>query len=156
MTKKKTHDYISNKELLAEVIRCKQKGVCSDVLGQYFITLAKRYSGHWRFSGYSYKDEMASDAILTLVTYWDRFNEEKSDNPFAYYTQICTNAFIQYISKEKRQSDVKNSLIAENGGEAMGWGEIDMDDGDVSEVYDSRHEVETLEPREQNPEDDVV
>ena len=37
----------------------------------------------------------------------DNFNPEKTDNPFAYFTQIAWNAFIRRIHKEKKQTYIK-------------------------------------------------
>ena len=47
------------------------------------------------------------------------FNPEKSNNPFAYFTQIIYYAFIRRIQKEKKQQDVKAKLIATSGTEMM-------------------------------------
>ena len=47
------------------------------------------------------------------------FNPEKSNNPFAYFTQIIYYAFIRRIQKEKKQQDVKAKLIANSGTEMM-------------------------------------
>jgi DNA-directed RNA polymerase specialized sigma24 family protein len=58
--------------------------------------------------GYSYKDEMIADAIENCVSAAHSFDPEKSNNPFAYFTQIAWNAFIRRISKEKKQAYIKH------------------------------------------------
>ena len=47
------------------------------------------------------------------------FDPDKSDNPFAYFTQIIYYAFIRRIQKEKKQMQVKAKIIANAGVENM-------------------------------------
>ena len=54
---------------------------------------------------------MISDGIENCLQYVHNFNPEKSNNPFAYFTQIIYYAFLRRIQKEKKQSHVKNKLI---------------------------------------------
>ena len=61
------------------------------------------------------------------------FNPEKSNNPFAYFTQIIYYAFIRRIQKEKKQQDVKAKVIANSGVELM----MDSLEGDDA-VYKSQ------------------
>ena len=49
----------------------------------------------------------------------DNFNPDKSNNPFAYFTQIIYYAFIRRIQKEKKQIQIKSKLIANTGVENM-------------------------------------
>lgn len=39
------------------------------------------------------------------------FNPDKSNNPFAYITTIMSNAFIGYITKQKKHSQIKKDLF---------------------------------------------
>jgi DNA-directed RNA polymerase specialized sigma24 family protein len=57
---------------------------------------------------YTYRDEMVADAIENCVSAAHSFDPDKSNNPFAYFTQIAWNAFIRRIQKEKKQSYVKH------------------------------------------------
>ena len=41
------------------------------------------------------------------MTYFRNFDETKSKNPFAYFTQIIYYAFLRRIQKEKKQTYVK-------------------------------------------------
>jgi DNA-directed RNA polymerase specialized sigma24 family protein len=51
--------------------------------------------------------EMVSDGIENCLQYIHNFNPEKSQNPFAYFTQIIWYAFLRRISKEKKQMYIK-------------------------------------------------
>ena len=44
----------------------------------------------------------------------DRFDPEKSSNPFAYFTQIIYYAFVRRITKEKKQQAIKEKLLKES------------------------------------------
>ena len=50
--------------------------------------------------------------IENCLQYIHNFNPEKSNNPFAYFTQIIYYAFIRRIQKEKKQAHVKHQLIS--------------------------------------------
>jgi DNA-directed RNA polymerase specialized sigma24 family protein len=62
---------------------------------------------------------MISDGIENCLQYMDNFNPDKSNNPFAYFTQIIYYAFIRRIQKEKKQIQIKSKLIANTGVENM-------------------------------------
>ena len=79
---------------------------------------------------------MISDGIENCVQYIKNFDPEKSNNPFAYFTQIIYYAFIRRIQKEKKQLYVKYktmdsfSTLGENT-------EISEHDGETQYVYDT-------------------
>ena len=57
---------------------------------------------------------MISDGIENCLTYLDNFNPDKSNNPFAYFTQIIYYAFVRRIQKEKKQVIIKQRMIQES------------------------------------------
>ena len=116
MAKKK--NYVNNKDLLAALIEYKSKCVeaeeCGDknpqvpdYFGKCIMLIAQRLATRPNFSGYMYKEEMVSDGIENCLQYIHNFNPEKSQNPFAYFTQIIWYAFLRRISKEKKQMYIK-------------------------------------------------
>jgi DNA-directed RNA polymerase specialized sigma24 family protein len=58
-----------------------------------------------------FKEDMISDGIENCVQYIHNFNPEKSQNPFAYFTQIIHYAFLRRIQKEKKQLEIKNKIL---------------------------------------------
>jgi DNA primase len=56
-----------------------------------FLLLVEQYSrrGNWR--GYSYVSDMRGQALVQLSQVGLQFDESRSDNPFAWYTQIIKN-----------------------------------------------------------------
>jgi len=109
--KKKEEGYLSNKEMFTELMRCQEIGRVSDKLGKMYMILARRYASKPNFSGYSYKDEMISSGVVACVNALMKFNSERSDNPFAYYTSIVHNAFMQILNKEKKQQNIRDELL---------------------------------------------
>jgi DNA-directed RNA polymerase specialized sigma24 family protein len=62
-----------------------------------------------------FKEDMISDGIENSVQYIHNFNPDKSQNPFAYFTQIIHYAFLRRIQKEKRQLEIKNKILERSG-----------------------------------------
>tara|TARA_A100001515_G_C4462745_1_gene174199 strand:- start:281 stop:565 length:285 start_codon:yes stop_codon:yes gene_type:complete len=62
-----------------------------------------------------FKEDMISDGIENCVQYIHNFNPEKSQNPFAYFTQIIHYAFLRRIQKEKKQLEIKNKILEKTG-----------------------------------------
>jgi hypothetical protein len=118
--KKKPINYISNRHLYGvlihyknEIIEAKEKNlplpsIPRDV-GMAIDLICTNLLKKSNFSGYSpqYKEEMKGDAQLDCVQAVDNFDPDRTNNPFAYFTQIAWNAFIRRIQKEKKQQYIK-------------------------------------------------
>lgn len=103
--------HVDNKELVAELIKFKQSGIATERLGELFLNLVDNYATKSNYSGYSYLEEMKSRAVFFLLNYSSSFDPAKSNNAFAYCTQIVKNAFIQVIIKENRHNETKKKYI---------------------------------------------
>jgi len=114
MTNKKKHkDYLSNKEMFAEIIKCQGEGIISDKLGKMFVLLCKHYATKPNFSGYTYVDEMVASGITSCCVAFNKFDGEKSKNPFAYFTMVVHHSFLQILNKEKNHQNIRDSLLLE-------------------------------------------
>jgi hypothetical protein len=71
------------------------------------MKIAEGLSHKPNFINYTYRDEMISDGIENCLMYFANFDETKSKNPFAYFTQVIYFAFLRRIQKEKKQLYVK-------------------------------------------------
>ena len=102
--------YVRNKDLLPKVIEYKESGVISEELGKMVMQIATNYSNKGSFASYTWKEDMVSEAILTCFKYMHNFDptKQKQPNPFAYFTTIIHNAFINYIRKQNKHSDIKD------------------------------------------------
>ncbi len=108
IARKKNEYYVTNEDLLQEIILFKQEGRMSEKLGKMLLQVATHYSSKSNFSGYTWKQDMISEAVLTCVKYLKNFKPEKSTNAFAYVTQIIKNSFKLYITEQKNHSKIKD------------------------------------------------
>lgn len=118
---KKEH-YVNNKEFLIAMVeykdkcnkaeaRGRKKPPVTNYIGECFLKIANHLSYRPNFINYTFRDDMISDGIENCLQYLGNFNPEKSNNPFAYFTQIIYYAFIRRIQKEKKQTTIKHKLI---------------------------------------------
>ena len=119
MTKRKRSEhYVNNKEFLAALIKYREDKEIAEIqgepkppipryIGECFLKIANHLSFKPNFVNYMFKEDMISDGIENCVQYIHNFNPEKSQNPFAYFTQIIKNSFIRRIEKEKKQHYIK-------------------------------------------------
>lgn len=115
MIKKRKTNYLNNKDMLEELLKSKKQGKMTNTLSNMIVMLTNRYSLHPWFSKYSYLDDMKGFAHLTVVKFWNRFDETKSSNAFAYFTQIIKRAFYQYNIQEKKHRNIRDMLLVEQG-----------------------------------------
>jgi hypothetical protein len=112
MSSKKVH-YVDNAKLfdamktyLSELEESKKKNTQSPQIPSYIGECIMKISTHLayrpNFSNYTFRDEMISDGIENCLLYLHNFDPKKSQNPFAYFTQIIFFAFIRRIQKEKK------------------------------------------------------
>ena len=124
--RKRSEHYVNNKEFLAALIKYREdkeiaeiKGLPKPVIPRYigdcFLKIANHLSFKPNFVNYMFKEDMISDGIENCVQYIHNFNPEKSQNPFAYFTQIIHYAFLRRIQREKRQLEIKNKIIERSG-----------------------------------------
>ena len=115
---KSTAHYIDNKKFFQAMKDWKdeieiaeksgsEKPKCTNYLGECFVKISNHLAYKSNFVNYTFRDEMVLDGIENCLRYADRFNPEKSNNPFAYFTQITYYSFIRRIKKEAKQSETK-------------------------------------------------
>lgn len=73
-----------------------------EYIGKCILEIAKHISESKNFSKYSYKDEMISYACFCCTKAIKNINLSKSNNLFAYFSQICFMAFKCVINQEKK------------------------------------------------------
>jgi len=126
-----------------------EHGKITNKLGSMFLKLVERYSHRANWRGYTYVDEMRGAALLQLSHAGLKFNEEKSDNPFAYYTAAVNNSFTRVLNLEKRNQGIRDDILIDSG-HLPSWSrqtrhEEDMrllresvaTDGDSTDSYDN-------------------
>ena len=116
-------------------------------IGECFLKIADHLSRKPNFISYSFRDEMIADGIENCLMYFKNFDPVKSNNPFAYFTQIIYYAFLRRIQKEKKQLYVKYKSTENFGildeAELMGFDEVSSK---PFELYDNISEfIENFE-----------
>jgi hypothetical protein len=92
----------------------KEHGAMTPKLAHMFIKLCERYATRSNWRGYTYNDEMRSQALLQLSQIGLQFDESKSQNPFAYYTAAITNSFTRVLNIEKRNQNLRDDILEMN------------------------------------------
>jgi len=119
-------NYVDKEEMLEELVKYRKlyqewinngkliddKPFVNEELYKMISDIANNYASIGKFSGYSWKDDMVSEAIVTCVKYCHNFNPEKQKipQPFSYITMICHNSFLNYIKKQNKHSEIKKEL----------------------------------------------
>lgn len=93
----------------------KEHGQMTRTLAHMFMKLCERYATRSNWRGYTYNDEMRSQALLQLSQIGLQFDESKSQNPFAYYTAAITNSFTRVLNIEKRSQNLRDDILEMNG-----------------------------------------
>lgn len=124
-------NYINNREFHDCLVKHKERSDAADAAGKqrprlpnYFgeavTNIATKYATKPSFSGYSYKDEMISDAIMACIQYADRYDTTRPErlqqppNPLAYFTQIVHFAFLTRLHSEHKQQYIKALTLRSN------------------------------------------
>lgn len=130
MTKKKpkakrrkdVKHYVNNAEFLQAMKDYRKTVVASkkenlprpqvpDFIGECILSIANKLANKPNFMNYPFRDEMISDGIENCLMYINNFDPSKSNNPFAYFTQIIYFAFVRRIQKEKKHLYTKYRMI---------------------------------------------
>ena len=89
-------------------------GKITNTLALMFMKLCERYGTRANWRGYTYNDEMQSQALMQLSQIGLQFDESKSENPFAYYTAAITNSFTRILNIEKKNQAIRDDLLEMN------------------------------------------
>ena len=127
-TRKKTTHYAPNDALMEEIAKSKKilaerqaedeettPAEClTPRLVDMLMKIVHNYSPKNTWRNYTYIDDMRGDAILSLCQNALKFNPEKSNNPFGYYTQIVTRSFLTFLEKEKKIRRIRDDILEQN------------------------------------------
>jgi hypothetical protein len=130
MAKRIKKNYINNRDFFEALVAYKklcqeaedsgeEKPMVPDYIGKCIWQIATRLATKPNFSGYTFKEDMIMDGVENCLLYLHSFNPEKTENPFAYFTQVIWYAFLRRIAKEKKQMYVRykssQSMLATGG-----------------------------------------
>ena len=93
----------------------KDHGRINNKLARMFMMMCERYGNKWNWRGYTYNDEMKSQALLQLAQVGLQFDESKGQNPFAYYTATITNSFTRILNTEQKNQSIRDDMLEMHG-----------------------------------------
>ena len=85
--------YVSNKELVQQIILSKENGALTPRALEMLQRMVKEISKVFKYKMEEDREDCQAFAMEDVIKYWDRFNPEKSNNAFAFFTQMIKNGF---------------------------------------------------------------
>lgn len=83
--------YVKNKDLLAEIVKSKEKGELTPQALEMLMKMAREISKVFKYKYEEDREDCISYAVEDILKYWRNFDPAKSANAFAYYTQMIKN-----------------------------------------------------------------
>jgi hypothetical protein len=144
-----SRDYVNGPTLQKNLVEWYNSGEekIPDIIVLAIFQIVERLGTKGCFNGYSYLDDMKGDALEKCIAALNKkqYKAFEYDNPFAYFSQIANNAFVNMINIESRQSYLKQkSLVNHNHNEMMMTGQAvsqaneDFVDNDIISKFESK------------------
>lgn len=86
-------------------------GKLTRALSDMFMLLVRKYATARNWKGYSYVDEMESQALTQLIMFGLQFDESKSSIPFGYYSILMKNSFRRVLHIEKKNQMIRDEIM---------------------------------------------
>ena len=116
--------YLNNRDLYTEIIVSKAQGRLTKNSEKMLELLAKKTIKKMRYYSNDDKLDCFQSGILDMFQNWYNFNEEKSVNAFAYFTEVFKRGLAKgynEIYKKKGDNEHQIKLISiEGSNEGMG------------------------------------
>ena len=107
--------YLNNKDLYVEIIVSKAQGRLTRNAEKMLELLAKKTIKKMRYYSHDDKMDCYQSGLLDMFQNWYNFNEEKSVNAFAYFTEVFKRGIAKgynELYKKKGDNDHKIKLIS--------------------------------------------
>lgn len=106
--------YVNNEEFYKELLIYNQTGadVISDKIVTAFTQIGEKISKMKMFNRYPEQDleDMRGEALFWCVKYIKKFETNKSENPFSYFTTVTYNGFLKFLKKKYKQKNILDAL----------------------------------------------
>lgn len=103
--------YLQNKDLYIEIVISKAQGRLTEKSKKMLELLARKTNQKMRYWNYNDKQDCFQSGLLDMYANWYNFNEEKSNNTFAYFTEIFKRGSAKgFNSLYSKKGDSKNSI----------------------------------------------
>ena len=85
--------HVKNADLRNEIIKSKEKDELTKEALDMFILMAKKFSTKLNYIYPDDREDCISFAVMDCFMYWRGYDPAKSQNAFAYFTQMIKNGF---------------------------------------------------------------
>ncbi len=102
--------YLKAKDFQDEYNKSKKNGKCSDKLLLMFEKIAKNYVGTFGSKNKLDNDACVNYALTEAWKKWEKYDETKSTNIFAFFTQMIKNDLISHHNKLYHKKELYVSL----------------------------------------------
>jgi hypothetical protein len=82
-------EYVRNKDLLEEIIKSKAEDKLTDKAVKMLMLINTRSNEKLSYRNPMDREDCLQGGIMDCLRYWRSFDPAKSDQAFAYFTQIC-------------------------------------------------------------------
>ena len=101
-------DYVKNKDLKRALLESKNNGALTKETIEMFFLIVTGLSKTKSYRDYEDKEDCIAFGLEDLIKYWDRFDPQVSDNPFAFISQIAKNGMQKGWKKIHSTRSVKS------------------------------------------------
>ena len=100
--------YIVPKEFDDAIMKYYESGDLTNELASMVDKIAQKLAYAPNFINYSYRPDMIGDAIIKMMKalIGKKYQHNKGQNPFSYFTRIAFNAYRNRIKIEKRNQEI--------------------------------------------------
>jgi hypothetical protein len=111
--------YINNKELYCEILVSKAQGKLTRSAEKMLELIVKNIIVKFTYKEPEWKKDCMQEAYYIVYKNWHNFNEEKSDNAFAYFSEVVKRGLATGFKKVSKnyESTISMNGIYENGGD---------------------------------------
>ena len=103
--------YLNNKDLYVEIIVSKAQGKLTRKAERMLEILGKETIKKMRYWSYDDKMDCFQSGLLDMYQNWYNFNEQKSVNAFAYFTEIFKRGLAKgYNELYKKKGDADHQI----------------------------------------------
>lgn len=122
-TGKKTINYVDGRTLHNSLVEWYASGkqVIPNTIVDGVCQICERLGTKSNFRNYTFIEDMISAGKVACVSALQqkKYNPDKGENPFAYFTQIAYNEFIRLIEEEKKHSYIKHKSLINHTVDSM-------------------------------------
>ena len=84
-------NYLNNKELREEIIKCKELDELTPKAIDMFILLSEKVADNYTYKDPEDKKDCVASALMDCYRYWRSYDPDKTKNAFAYFSSVCFN-----------------------------------------------------------------